>query len=175
MTTLWKPTYAPALSRSTSSIYRRSAFHASSVFDFLALMTTRTMDEDSHWSAACSWVQDQVVISFRHRAIASRLGTSATENTGKAEPPERMLVIQLPPELNSEEALHVDADQGSVAQLKQTVVARLKLLEEMESIEEQVRMQKEQRRKLGKLKKISPSIGNNGNTPSRTSAKRLSS
>jgi len=144
-------------------------------------MTTNTIDEDSQWNEACSWIQDQVLISFRHKTITSRLNNAVNvikkldeQKEEEAEPalPECMLVIELPPELRPEETY--ETEPGSVAQLKKNVIARLKHLEEMESIEEQVRMQKEQRSKLGKLRIVSPRT-KNGNTPSKTSAKRRSS
>lgn len=114
------------------------------------------MKEDSQWAQACWWVQEQVLISFRHRAIVSRLNNATHAANANADRqgndvPECMLVIELPPALRNKEP-------GSVAQLKEKVMARLKHLEEMESIEEQVRAQKDQRSKLSKLRRISPNL-----------------
>lgn len=110
--------------------------------------TMNTMNEDEQWNEACDWVRDQVIISFRHRAIVSRLSQSSSDITIE-EPPE-MLRIELPRELTEFERppADIDIETGSVAQLMQQVVARLKHFEEMQCIEEQVRAQKENRRKF---------------------------
>lgn len=143
-------------------------------FYFYFSMTTSTMDEHSQWNEACSWVQEQVIISFRHRTISSRLNAFPMDKHAERTLPPCMLVIELPPQLRTEETIQHDIDQGSVAQLKDSVVAWLKHLEDMESIEEQVRMQREQRSKLCKLRKLPASI-KNVNTSSKTSGKRRSS
>lgn len=105
-----------------------------------------TMNEDLQWEQACDWVRDQVLVSFRHRAIISRISQSSSDIT--IEEPAEMLQIELPRELTEVQTDPEQQHEGSVAQLMQQVVARLKHLEEMECIEEQVRVQKEHRRKF---------------------------
>lgn len=136
-----------------------------------------TMNEDSQWNEACDWVRDQVIISFRHRAIISHLSQSSSDIT--IEEPAEMLRIELPRELTEFEQPSVDAHQGrtgSVAQLMQQVVARLKHLEEMQDIEEQVRAQKEHRRKFHMPRMTSPhSNKRSSNTSTRIHSRRNSS
>lgn len=90
---------------------------------------TSLMTEDEEWNAASSWITDQVLLTFRHRAILSRLAPSALPSHSTPE----MLRIELPPHLNHPSD-NAQFDVDSVAHLRE----RLKYLSEIESFEADV-------------------------------------
>lgn len=108
------------------------------------------MNEESQWDAASRWVSEQVLINFRHRAIVSRLADSPLPISTEA--PDSMLQIILPTELSSTGTVASDTtpntrqESDSIAELKAQVRAKLKHMADMQSLEEQVQLQKQRRK-----------------------------
>lgn len=126
-------------------------------------------NEESQWDAASNWVSEQVLITFRHRAIASRLADAPHPiSTGATD---SMLQIILPTELTStgnvaNETTHNTREESdSIAELKAQVRAQLKHMADMESLEEQVHLLKQRRktRWIPRSKKSSSTINSSAN------------
>jgi len=126
-------------------------------------------NEESQWDAASDWVSDQVLITFRHRAIASRLADAPHPISTQA--PDSMLQIILPTELTSTHSVenvcipNCRHESASIAELKAQVQAKLKHMADMQSLEEQVQLQKQRRktRWISRSKKSYSSINSISN------------
>jgi len=98
------------------------------------------MNEEQQWNAACNWVCEQVLITFRHRACLSRLEDTSFASNDHGDN-EWMLEIELPKELKYE-----TSPSEGIIQTIDKVRLRLKELEELEKLEKEIEGWKLQRR-----------------------------
>lgn len=98
--TCTRPSSAPKPSTSTATVRATATADAATTSSVLtqALSRAHAMTEAEHWEAAEYWVREQVLATFRHRAILQRL-EPVRHGVADIDVTHAMLSIELPPAL----------------------------------------------------------------------------
>jgi len=134
----------------------------------LSLGTT-SGTEAADWNAASDWVRSQVVVTFRHRAIASRLSPfPCVANASSEQLDDVVLEIILPENLQHSHA-NDPASPDSVDQVR----ARIKQIEEIQNYTQTSNTSPPRRRRRKSFRHLARSRQSSTATTRTTSASRF--